>query len=100
LLLHSQIFLFTSTGNIVLGNNKSTGVVINIGDPSAIGLNPEDEFTLGIHVIDTGNDFFRAAATATLTVLFTPRSTMVSIKPLSSVLKICLAVAISITTMP
>jgi hypothetical protein len=54
----SQIYLHTSTGNILLGNNRDAGVVINIGDPSAIGLNPEDEFILGIHVINTGNDFF------------------------------------------
>jgi hypothetical protein len=54
----SQIYLHTSTGNVFLGNNRNTGVVINIGDPTAIGLNPEDEFVLGIHVINTGNDFF------------------------------------------
>ena len=33
-------------------------MVINIGDPVAIGLNLEDEFILGIHVMNTGNDFF------------------------------------------
>jgi len=54
----SQIYLHTSTGNIWLGNNRGAGVVINIGDPAAIGLNLEDEFILGIHVMNTGNDFF------------------------------------------
>jgi hypothetical protein len=33
----SQIYLHTSTGNIFLGNNRNTGVMINIGDPTAIG---------------------------------------------------------------
>jgi len=54
----SQIYLHTSTGNIFFGNNKITGVVINIGDPSVIGLNAEEEFVLGIHVTNTGKDFF------------------------------------------
>jgi len=54
----SQIYLHTGTGNILLGNNRDAGVVINIGDPAAIGLNLEDEFILAIHVTNTGNDFF------------------------------------------
>jgi hypothetical protein len=54
----SQIYLHTNTGNIFLGSNKITGVIINIGDPSVIGLNAEEEFVLGIHVTNTGKDFF------------------------------------------
>jgi Domain of unknown function (DUF4114)/PEP-CTERM motif len=54
----SQIYLYTSTGTIFLGNSSSIGAMLNLGEPAAAGLNPEDEFVLGIHVIDTGNDFF------------------------------------------
>lgn len=53
----SQIYLHTGTGMLFLGNNTSTGVVINLSDPSAVGLIPGEEFILGIHVINTGNDF-------------------------------------------
>jgi len=53
----NQIFLRTGTGMIFLGNNKNVGLVINISDPSALGLVPEDEFVLGIHVVNTGRDF-------------------------------------------
>jgi uncharacterized protein DUF4114/PEP-CTERM motif-containing protein len=53
----SQIFLRTGTDMIFLANSSSIGSVIDIGDPATIGLNPEDEFVLGIHVLDTGDDF-------------------------------------------
>jgi len=53
----NQVFLRTGTGVIFLGNNTSAGLVISISDPSALGLTPGEEFVLGIHVINTGNDF-------------------------------------------
>ena len=53
----SQIYLHTNAGTIFLGNSSSVGVVITISDPLAIGLNPNDEFVLAIHVINTGDDF-------------------------------------------
>ena len=53
----NQIYLHTGAGTIFLGNNSNTGLVINISDPSALGLNPEDEFVLGIHVVNTGDNF-------------------------------------------
>jgi len=53
----SQIYLHTGTGSILLGNNTNPGVVINLSNPSSAGLMPGDEFILGIHVINTGNDF-------------------------------------------
>jgi hypothetical protein len=53
----NQIFLRTATGTIFLGNNTNVGLVINISDPSALGLTPRDEFVLGIHVVNTGHDF-------------------------------------------
>ena len=53
----NHIYLYTAKEAIFLGSSSSTGMVINISDPSAVGLNPEDEFVLGIHVINTGNDF-------------------------------------------
>src|SRR5258705_4729176 len=53
----SQIYLHTGTGEIFLGNSSSIGVVITISDPAAVGLNPEDEFVLGIHVMNTGDNF-------------------------------------------
>src|SRR5258705_12793711 len=39
----SQIYLRTGTATIFLGNSSSVGAVITISDPSALGLNPEDE---------------------------------------------------------
>jgi len=53
----NRIYLHTATGVIFLGNNTNVGLVINISDPSAVGLAPEDEFVLGIHVVNTGRDF-------------------------------------------
>jgi hypothetical protein len=53
----SQFYLHTGTGEIFLGTNTSTGLVINISDPTALGVTPGDEFALGIHVINTGSDF-------------------------------------------
>ena len=53
----SQIYLHTGTATIFLGNSSSVGAVITISDPAALGLNPEDEFVLGIHVMNTGDNF-------------------------------------------
>jgi hypothetical protein len=53
----SQIYLHTGTGSILLGTNTNTGLVISLSNPLAAGLMPGDEFILGIHVINTGNDF-------------------------------------------
>src|SRR6185436_9638698 len=53
----SQIYLHTGMGLIFLGNSSSVGAVITISDPATIGLNPEDEFVLGIHVMNTGDNF-------------------------------------------
>ena len=96
----SQIYLHTGTGSIFLGNNTNTGLVINLSNPSAAGLVPGDEFILGIHVINTGNDFFMGGgydnpdgtAHAAVNYLYN-HSTVIG-------LKIYLAVVISTTTMP
>jgi hypothetical protein len=55
----SQIYLHlqTNAGEMFLGNSTDTGLVINFDDPAAVGLNPGQEFILGIHVVNTGNDF-------------------------------------------
>jgi PEP-CTERM motif-containing protein/uncharacterized protein DUF4114 len=53
----SQIYLHTNAGGMFLGNSTNTGLVINFDNPAAVGLNPGQEFTLGIHVVNTGNDF-------------------------------------------
>jgi hypothetical protein len=55
----SQIYLHlnTNAGGMFLGNSTDTGLVIHLDDPAAVGLNPGQEFILGIHVVNTGNDF-------------------------------------------
>jgi hypothetical protein len=53
----SRIYLHTATERIFLGANSDAGVVLNLADPSAVGLNPGDEFVLGIYVNDTGKYF-------------------------------------------
>jgi PEP-CTERM motif-containing protein len=55
----NQIYLHlnTNAGGLFLGNNTDTGLVINFDDPASIGLNPGQEFILGIHVVNTGNYF-------------------------------------------
>ncbi len=58
----SQVFLYTDAGRFFLGDNKSTGVSINLSDPSALGLSPGEEFVLGIHVLNTGSDFVMGGA--------------------------------------
>ena len=53
----SRIYLHTATERIFLGANSDAGVVLNLADPSVVGLNPGDEFVLGIYVKDTGKYF-------------------------------------------
>jgi len=55
---NSQIFILTDTSSFFIANSKDIGLIVNLADPSTVGLNPGDEFTLGIHVIPTG-DYFR-----------------------------------------
>jgi len=57
----SQIYLHAGGGMIFLANSSNIGTVIDISDPASLGLNPEDEFVLGIHVINTGDDFVMGA---------------------------------------
>ena len=53
----SRIYLHTATEHIFLGANSDAGVVLHLADPSAVGLNPGDEFVLAIYVNDTGRYF-------------------------------------------
>jgi len=53
----SQIFLYTDSGPLFIGNSTSTGLVINLTNLPALGLSSGDELTFGIHVVDTGYDF-------------------------------------------
>jgi hypothetical protein len=54
----SQIFLLTDTNSFFIANSKNIGLVVNLADPSTVGLNPGDEFTLAIYVTPTA-DYFR-----------------------------------------
>jgi hypothetical protein len=58
----NEIYLITSTGKTILGNNSDVGLVINFPDPSQLGLFLGDEFVLGIHVVNTGDNFVMGAA--------------------------------------
>ena len=62
----SQIYLHTDSGSVFLGTSMNTGSVMSFDDPSAIGLNPGEEFILGIHVDDTGNDFVMGPSSSNL----------------------------------
>jgi hypothetical protein len=53
----SRIYLHTATERIFLGANSDAGVVLNLVDPSVVGLTPGAEFVLGIYVNDTGKYF-------------------------------------------
>jgi uncharacterized protein DUF4114 len=54
---NSQIFLLTDSSSFFIANSKDIGLLVNLADPSIVGLNPGDEFTLGIHVTPTGYYF-------------------------------------------
>jgi len=58
----SQIYLYTDTGSVFLGVSTNTGLVSNFADPAVVGLDPGEEFILGIHVLNTGNNFVMGAA--------------------------------------
>jgi hypothetical protein len=58
----NEIYLSTSTGKTILGNNSDVGLVINFPDPSQLGLFLGDEFVLGFHVVNTGDEFVMGAA--------------------------------------
>ena len=55
---NSRIFLLTDTSSFFIANSKDIGLIVNLADPSTVGLNPGDEFTLGIYVMPTA-DYFR-----------------------------------------
>jgi hypothetical protein len=45
---NSQIFILTDTSSFFIANSKDIGLIVNLADPSTVGLNPGDEFTVSV----------------------------------------------------
>jgi hypothetical protein len=59
----SQIYLETEWGGFFIGESTDTGSLISLDNPTAIGLNAEDDFVITIHVMNTGYDFVMGPGT-------------------------------------